>query len=200
MNRPMCVALDFDGVVISGSNEGYFSCYHDALEAVGVQLEESVERERIIQGWGSGHINQLQILMPEYPDKVEEAGRVWVDYVESVSFWKRVQVVPGSKEAIERMSQHASIVIVSGARKKHIQAILEREKIEGVSAVFSSYDVASSLRKPHPHTLELAMKEVGCVPAQTIYVGDMNNDVVMARAAGVEPVVVLTGNLDEAHA
>jgi beta-phosphoglucomutase-like phosphatase (HAD superfamily) len=31
------IIFDFDGVIITGSNEGYFTCYHKALEAIGVK-------------------------------------------------------------------------------------------------------------------------------------------------------------------
>ncbi|NQV89685.1 MAG: HAD family hydrolase [Parcubacteria group bacterium] len=196
MNTPKLVGLDFDGVVVAGSNQAYFDAYHMALEAVGVKLDPKVEHERIIQGWGSGCIEQLEIILAEHPDKVEQAGVVWNEHVESEAFWEKVSIIKGCKEAIERMSRIVPVVVVSGTRVHHIEALLKEGGIQGVSAIYSSYDVASELKKPHPHTLQLALEKFNVVPEDTIYVGDMVNDIVMTRAAGARPVAVLTGELD----
>ncbi len=196
MNTPKLVALDFDGVVVTGSNQAYFDAYHLAIEAVGIQLDPVVEHERIIQGWGGGAIEQLEIILAEHLDKVEQAGVVWNEYVESESFWDKVSIVDGCKEAIQRMAGHVPVVIVSGTRVHHIEAMLKQGGIQGVSAIYSSNDVASELKKPHPHTLQLALKRFDVAPQDTIYVGDMVNDIIMTRAAGARPVAVLTGELD----
>ena len=196
MSTPKLVLLDFDGVVVEGSNEAYFDCYHKAVEAVGVSLDPDVEHERVIQGWGSGHVEQLEIILAEHLDKVEQAGAVWENCVESPVFWDQVKMVDGAKEAIELMSRHVPVAIVSGTRVRHIEPMLERGGVTGISAIYSSYDVPSELKKPHPHTLELALKTFGVQGEEAIYVGDMLNDIVMARGAGVRPVAVLTGELD----
>ena len=196
MNTPKLVGLDFDGVVVTGSNEAYFEAYHVAIEAVGVELDPKVEHARIIQGWGSGHIEQLEIILAEHPDLVEQAGVVWLQRVESPEFWDDVSIIDGCKEAIELMAGSAHVAVVSGTRTHRIESILKQGDIEGVSAIYSSYDVESKLKKPHPHTLELALKKFGVKPQDTIYVGDMVNDIVMSRAAGTRPVAVLTGELD----
>ena len=194
------IMLDFDGVVADGSNQGYFLCYHKAIESVGVNMSEQEEHERIVQGWGSGHEKQLQILLDGYSDQLEEASNIWLECVNSDAFWQNVKVISGAKEAIERMTRVADVVIVSGSEKRFIQRVLEREGIEGIQAIYSSYDVASEFKKPHPHTIELALKDFGVSSSEAMYVGDMENDVVMARAAGVEPVLVLTGDIDQNRA
>ena len=42
------IIFDFDGVIITGSNDGYIKSYHHALESVGVNLEPEEERRRIL--------------------------------------------------------------------------------------------------------------------------------------------------------
>lgn len=194
------IMLDFDGVVVDGSNQGYFSCYHHAIASVGVHLLEEDEHERIVKGWGSGHRKQLEILLDGHSDQLEEASKVWLDCVNSDAFWNQVQLIEGTREAIAQMKQLAPVIIVSGSEKRFIERILKREQVEGLQAIYSSYDVASEFKKPHPHTIELALKDFGVKPSEAIYVGDMENDVVMARAAGVEPVLVLTGDIDQNRA
>ena len=48
--------------------------------------------------------------------------------------------------------------------------------------------------------LEKIMEAQDVLPSETVMVGDAENDVLMARSAGVEPVVVLTGHLNRSQA
>jgi HAD superfamily hydrolase (TIGR01662 family) len=198
---PKLVLLDFDGVVVKGSNEAYFDCYHKALESVDAKLAPEIEHERILEGWGSGHVEQLTILLRERQELVNQAGKTWVACVDEPKFWENIELVPNADKAIHLIEQKMSVAIVSGSRKDHIEKLLSRFGIDGERMIFSSYDVADpSLRKPNPYTLRLALERFNCSSSEAIYVGDMPNDIVMARAAGIEPVVVLTGELDEKRA
>lgn len=199
--KPKLILLDFDGVITKGSNEAYFVCYHKALESVGIELDSEIEHARIVEGWGAGHVPQLKILLREHPESVDQAAQKWIECVESPSFFDHVELVAGADRAVYLMEKFANVAIVSGSPKAFITKLLDQFGIDGARKIFSSYDVEDpSLKKPHPHTLNLALSEFGCNPDEAIYVGDMPNDVVMARAAGIEPVVVLTGELDEKHA
>lgn len=193
--RPTLIGLDFDGVVVTGSNDGYVACYHRALADVGVTLDTGVEWQRVRAGWGTGHVRQFESLLAERPELVEAAARAWEDHVGSDAFWDKVRLVDGAREAVARMASAVPVAIISGARKEHIERLLKRDRVVGVSAVYSSYDVPTDLRKPHPHQLRLAIERFGARPDGTAYVGDMANDLRMARAAGALPVAVLTGGL-----
>jgi 2-phosphoglycolate phosphatase len=57
--------------------------------------------------------------------------------------------------------------------------------------------------KPHPQPLLHACKLMGCLPADCVYVGDAENDVIAARRAGMRSVVALYGYIaagDDARA
>lgn len=160
-----------------------------------------VEHARVLEGWGSGHIDQLKILLRERPEFVERAAQTWVTCVDEPKFWDSISLVPNADKAIHLMERTMNVAIVSGSRKDYIEKLLNRFGVDGERMIFSSYDVAdSSLRKPNPYTLQLALEHFDCSSSEAIYVGDMPNDIVMARAAGIEPVVVLTGELDEPRA
>lgn len=49
--------------------------------------------------------------------------------------------------------------------------------------------------KPHPKSAELILTKLGYSAEQAVVIGDAANDVKMAQAAGIQPVVVLTGHL-----
>lgn len=50
--------------------------------------------------------------------------------------------------------------------------------------------------KPHPDTLLLAAQQAQTSPAECIYVGDAERDIIASRAAGMASVVALYGYLD----
>ncbi|MBI2028351.1 MAG: HAD hydrolase-like protein [Candidatus Levybacteria bacterium] len=69
------------------------------------------------------------------------------------------------------------------------------------SQIVSVYDVPDKDKgKPHPFMVEKILSAQRISAEETVLVGDARNDVLMARAAGVTPIVVLTGHLNEAEA
>ena len=55
-------------------------------------------------------------------------------------------------------------------------------------------DAGCPCRKPAPGLLLEAMAAAGATPRETVMVGDSERDLLAARAAGCEPVLVLTGH------
>jgi phosphoglycolate phosphatase len=51
--------------------------------------------------------------------------------------------------------------------------------------------------KPHPDTLLLAAEQMGIVPADAVYVGDAERDIVAGRAAGMHTIIARYGYLSE---
>ena len=67
--------------------------------------------------------------------------------------------------------------------------------------IISAYDIEDpKMQKPHPYSINRILEWQGIRPENAIMVGDARGDVVMARAAGVIPVVVLTGHLNREEA
>lgn len=200
MKQPKCVGLDFDGVIVKGTNQKYFDAYHHALDVVGVSMPKEVINARIREGWGSGQKEQLTLILKEHPEHIAQAVNAWEECVLHPSFWADVELIEGVKDTIEWLAQRVPVVIVSGSGYGHIKEVLDTAGVTGVSQIFSSADVESHLRKPHPYMLEQALLNEGCAPEDAIYVGDMENDARMARAAGVTPVAVLTGGMQHSDA
>jgi HAD superfamily hydrolase (TIGR01509 family) len=81
------------------------------------------------------------------------------------------------------------LVVLSNANGT-LHRAFERLGLTGtVDAVFDSCD--EGLEKPDPRFFELALDRVGATAATTVHVGDLFHvDVVGARAAGIEPVLL----------
>ena len=54
--------------------------------------------------------------------------------------------------------------------------------------------------KPHPEPLLLSAEKLGVLPEECVYVGDVENDVVAAKAAGMKAVIYSKNSVSSADA
>lgn len=131
------------------------------------------------------------------------------DYIKSAAEWAPL---PGSLEAIARLRQAGRMVGVCTNQAGIGRGILTRDALEGIHqrmhdalaelgadlsvVVFCPHhpDDDCDCRKPRPAMLSKAMQGLGVSPGETCFVGDSLRDLQAAEAAGVEPVLVRTGN------
>ena len=88
------------------------------------------------------------------------------------------------------------LVVVSNANGK-LRHLFERVRlIDAVDALFDSCD--EGVEKPDPRFFNIALERTGSAPDTTIHVGDLYHvDVVGARAAGIQPVLLDVADLYE---
>jgi phosphoglycolate phosphatase-like HAD superfamily hydrolase len=197
------VIFDWDDVFTQGSIAGYYKCYHEALIGVGIHLEPEDEERRIATKWGAGHVAQLQDLLPEHPELISKAVAIYEQHYFGNTFVDGLGIVPGSQQFLKQMAKKYKLAIASGAHPNVLKdRLIPRFKlpdvIDQIVTIYDLDDVAHA--KPHPFMVQKIMRTQGVSPDETIMVGDAKNDVLMARNAGVEPVVVLTGHLTTAQA
>ena len=104
---------------------------------------------------------------------------------------------------MNRLHRKYKLSVATGMDPKLLrETIMPKFKIPNVFyKIISAYDVEDAAKhKPHPHMLEELMKDQRVKPEETIFVGDARDDVLMAKAAHVEPIVVLTGHLNRKEA
>jgi len=86
------------------------------------------------------------------------------------------------------------LAVLSNANGTLHRAFARLGLTEAVDAVFDSCD--EGIEKPDPRFFQLALDRVGADAATTVHVGDLFHvDVVGARAAGIEPVLLDIANL-----
>ena len=86
------------------------------------------------------------------------------------------------------------LAVVSNANGTLHRAFARLGLTDAVDAVFDSCD--EGIEKPDPRFFQLALDRVGANAATTVHVGDLFHvDVVGARAAGIEPVLLDIANL-----
>lgn len=197
------VIFDWDDVFTLGSSEGYYKCYHVALEQVGVALGHAEENERIRAKWGSGHAAQLTYLLKEQPELVPRAIEVYEQAFFGETFIDCIRLVPGSQELLTHLAQTYTLAVATGGHPDILlQRVMPRFNIPDVfSQIVTIYDIDDLAHaKPHPFMVDKILQTQHVAPEDVVLVGDAENDVRMARAAGVEPIVVLTGHLNRAQA
>lgn len=196
------VIFDFDGVIITGSHEGYFTCYHRALEAVGVQLDPAEERKRIIENWGKGYKLQLEYLLRDHPKLLSNAITAYEKCYYSPIFSKNIRLIKDADRTLRTLNKEYTLAIASGMMKKTLYKLLQKFNIQDIfQAVIAGDEIQNPEdKKPAPFMLSKILEHFSISEEQAVYVGDAANDVKMARNAGIIPIVVLTGHLTRKEA
>jgi putative hydrolase of the HAD superfamily len=98
------------------------------------------------------------------------------------------QILPGTREALERIKQQYAIAVISNADGR-IDDVLRRCGIcDCFDCITDSGNVGHE--KPHPAIFAAALQEMKADPAESLYVGDVYSvDYVGARKAGMQAVL-----------
>lgn len=199
---PKLIIFDFDGVIVSGTNQGYFYCYHKALESVGVKLPPKIEKARIDERWGKGHKSQLQLLLKEYPRFLQRSIVVWEKCYESDDFQNNIKLIKGARTILKSLSRKYILSVATGMIKKTINKLIKKFAIEECFKLIITIDdiKREADKKPSPFMINEIRNKFKISANQTVYVGDSKSDVIMAQKANITPIVVLTGNLKKREA
>ncbi|OGG08953.1 hypothetical protein A2154_00910 [Candidatus Gottesmanbacteria bacterium RBG_16_43_7] len=112
-----------------------------------------------------------------FPQKMFTHGKIFPDVIESLSKLKKL----GIKQAI-----------LTGFLNKEAELILTTLNLKSYFSVLVTVDQVHNLR-PHPEALNLAIKKLGCLENECIYIGDTIADIQMAKNAHVKMICVQTG-------
>lgn len=176
---------------------------HEALLGVGVHLSDEIEKQRIAAKWGSGHREEIIELLQEHPELVDDACRLYEEHLFGDTFVDCLSILPGTQEFLERLSKKYKLAVASGVHPQLLKdRVMKKFNIPNVFCqIITAYDLDDvSKAKPHTYIAQEIMRTQGISQDETIMVGDARNDVMMARNAGIEPVVVLTGHLSRLEA
>jgi HAD superfamily hydrolase (TIGR01509 family) len=196
------IIFDWDDVIIFGAKEGYYHCYKETLKELGIVLDEKEIDKRIENTWGS--IDRiLRELLKENLNLMEKASKVFYEKeFYGNAFVDSLQEMQGVNELLIRLKEKYKLAVASGNKPDMIKdKIMPKFHIPNVfDQIVSVGDVSVGKSKPDPYMLQLILKTQGVSNRQTLFVGDAKSDVLMAKNAGIEPVVVLTGLLSKAQA
>lgn len=179
------VMLDCDGVLFDSfrSNVAYYSTVLEKMG--GPRLDEALQE--LCHVYSTPQL--FAHLYPDNPEKAKEAERIAysIDYR---PFLEYMDPEPGLHEVLRALKACYQVALATN-RGKSVPPLLERFGLEG------AFDVVSTILdvprpKPAPDLLLYCLEKTGLAPEEAVYVGDMENDQIAARTAGIP--FILMGN------
>ena len=104
----------------------------------------------------------------------------------------RFLLIPGSREALERLKEHYVLSVVSARDRDSTLAFLDQF---GLTDHFQCVATSQTCprTKPHPDPVRWAAEQMGLPPEACLMIGDTTVDIRAGRDAGAQTVGVLSG-------
>ncbi len=203
------IIFDVDGVLNTNSTAGYYACFDEALKEMGVTRSHQEQRRRIGITWGSvGKVHLAGLLKEELDNlstgqdreaMLEKADLIYEKHLFGNTFASHLREIEGGAEALTQLRESYILALATGMHPRLLSIMLHAFNIPmGIfRRIESSYLLEDNQAKPSPYMLERIMEVVGSDPDETIKVGDALPDILSARKASVEPILVLSGHLNK---
>ena len=187
------VVFDLDGTLIDTAEE--FVVIVQALRAEhGRPPMDPAEIRRSVSNGALALVCLALDLKPTSKEAEQQRLRLLELYTEVLGTTARPY--PGIVELLEDLaSKGIPWGISTNKPRAYTAPLLERLQIQPpAGSVVCPDDV--SHRKPHPESLLLNCRELGCRPANTIYVGDHLRDIEAGRGAGMYTIAATYGYIE----
>ena len=104
------------------------------------------------------------------------------------AWWKYVFLDPDCHPVLEELQQHRTLGLISNFdHPPHLHTLIHQlDLAKFFTKVIISGDVG--IRKPDPEIFHLALQGTGLQPDEVLYIGDTEDDIIGARAAGIMPI------------
>jgi pyrophosphatase PpaX len=183
------VLFDFDGTVVDSGGIILASMRH-ATETV---LARSYsEQELMANVGGPGLEAQMEAFAP---DRVEELVRVYRAHNEPLH--DELEAFVGMQAAlISLRNEGRRLGLVTAKRRATVDLAFARLPIAHLFDIVVGGD-ETTLHKPHPAPLLLALERLGAAADQSAYVGDSPYDMQAAKAGGLFAVGVTWGGIHD---
>jgi|YelNatPaOPRAMG01_1025707.scaffolds.fasta_scaffold09273_9 2-phosphoglycolate phosphatase len=187
------VVFDLDGTLVDTAPDVY-RCANLALQTMGMRPISLEEAKRSI---GPGPDNFAKIVLPaDQQHRLDEFIRVFRRYYD-VHCLDSTRPFPGIIEMLEEMAE-LPLAVASNKPRVYTLRILEALGLKRFFRVILGPENASRL-KPSPDMLLAACTALAVRPAAALMVGDTDNDILAARAAGMRVCAVAWGYSSESE-
>ncbi len=182
------VILDFDGVLVDS-----FASIYNIYKVIGKKLKVTIPPS--MKAFGDSFSGDHRELFKSIGIRTKAQAKRAIDIFKTQS--KKLpgtrRLFPGVKTLLKTLRQMGyKIGIVSNNFQNHIEnALKEAGLIKHIDAVVGVN--GTKKLKPDPTQIFKCMKKLGSTPEETVYVGDMEVDVLAAKAAGVRMVAATYG-------
>lgn len=165
-----------------------------------VWLNERLKRTLGIWNKDSS-IRDVNIKAHDLKRKIEVDGIEYdlaMPLVDLLMFFSKPKLHNDTRELLEALKRHGKkIAIFSNARSSRlIRELTYAGIVDYFEVIVSGMDIKAM--KPNPTGLKVIVKTLGTRPEKTLYIGDMTDDIIVAKLNGVKSCAVANG-LDSRH-
>lgn len=178
------VIFDIDGVLLD-SFEANLVFFQDLTNKAGYKPPTREEFQ------GMFHLNMWDaVKRMTGSDSEEEIRRIWeMGKRRDIKYPIELLTVPENCEAtLMELSKNYTLGIVTSRIKESVFEAPELIALQHYFQVTVSYEDTEK-HKPNPEPLLLCAKKLGVSPDESVYIGDVENDVIAAHAAGMKGII-----------
>jgi HAD superfamily hydrolase (TIGR01509 family) len=179
------VVFDLDGLLLE-SEQVWDAAREQLAGERGGRWHENAQRD--MMGMSAREWSRYMHDVIGLPEPPEEINREVVSRLEAI-YRERLPVIPGAREAVERIVSRWPLGLASSSNRELIDLVLELLGVAGLfRATVSSEEVASG--KPAPDVYLEAARRLGIEPTNAAAVEDSHNGILAAKAAGMRVVAM----------
>jgi HAD superfamily hydrolase (TIGR01509 family) len=183
------VILDIDGTLLDSND-----AHAEAWKEVGLEFGKNIpfHAARALIGMGGDKVlprlTGFKEDDPRGKEILDRRGEIFRE-----RYLPRLQPLPGARDLLTRLKHEGlQLVVATSADEEEVALLLERAGVRDlIEDTASSGDVDES--KPAPDIVDAALERAGCLPNQTVMMGDTPYDVLAAQRAGVAIIGVRSG-------
>jgi phosphoglycolate phosphatase len=189
-----CVIYDCDGVIIDSleANRRFYNYFRKTLDRPPLSVEE-------LQYAHTHTVHEaIRYLFRHDLDLTPQALDLYSRIDPEESF-RQLKLEPNLVPALTRIKELGILRAISTSRTTNMKLILSRFELERYfDLVVTALDVKNP--KPHPESIEIIIQRFTLERAETVLVGDSENDLQTARAAGIKFIAYKNNGLPgDAH-
>ncbi len=197
------IVFDWDDCIVQGSSEAYYATYAAAIKEHGIEVDLDTVEKQVRALWGRPHRLVIESIIGIGHTKLTDVVHSYERLVSSDFFFQHLSLITGAKEALLMLKDDYKLAIATGMNAVSLkERLIPHFDMEGIfSSIISSSELLDPGRgKPYPDMLLKLLKDFNVSSSEALMVGDASTDVLMAQAAEVRPIVVLTGQLTKEEA
>lgn len=174
------ILFDWDGTLVDSYPSGF-----RASMAVAEHFGIPFDQERFLATYSPNWYETYRAVGLQEPEW-ERADQIWLDtYAVQLS-----ELYPFARATLSQLAASGyELGIVTSGNRTRVAGELSRFALNGLFSVVICHE-DSPEKKPHPQPLLNALTVLGRSPAETVYVGDRPEDVLMGARAGTFTVGV----------
>lgn len=183
MGRIDTVLFDFDGTIMDTNNVIIMSWQHTYRTLEGREEDEA----ELIKTFGEPLEDTMKRLFPDVD--TDEAIEIYRSFHRD-NFGELISIFPGMKELLAELKAlgYKLGMVTSRLLKTTTQGLEKYDIAKYFDVVVTADDTTK--HKPDPEPVDIALSKLGSLPENSIMLGDTMYDILCAKNAGVESVLV----------